>query len=278
MSGSNSSGIGAPRGRTLAGRLGRPHGGRPGRRRPRCSAASPSAHDSVGLGLQRRDPAAAARRAAASRRPCARRRRRAARRRWPRRRPAATACRAPAGRRRARGARRARRRAAGSRGDRRAAPTRVVVTSTSASAPARSRPTSTPQQRRRASPALAVAISPSSRASRAPPSASSFHSAATFSSPSRFLVPDGAQSEPRHTRCPWRRAARTSVVSPYSQMLENGDHTIVPAPRSAQSAYSVGAERGRVDPDQVGVHAAGPCAGRRTRRAAPAPCPRRGGR
>ena len=52
-------------------------------------------------------------------------------------------------------------------------------------------------------------------------------------------MPDGAQSEPRHTSRSWRRAATTSVVSPYSQMFENGDQTIVPAPRLRQSANSL---------------------------------------
>ena len=244
MSGSNSSGTGAPRGRrsraVTAARA------RRRRDRRRRAAASPG----------RRPTTGSPRRAAPDRRAAARAGSRIttplrdaadverARRGSPRPRRAATACRGRADRRRAPGAPRARRRAAGSRAGRRAAATRRVVTSTSASAPARSRPTSTPQQRRSASPALAVAIIPRSRASSAPSSASSFHSAATFSSPSRFFVPDGPQSEPRQTRWPWRRAASTSVVPPYSQMFENGDHTIAPGARRAQSR-ELGARRAR---------------------------------
>ena len=39
-------------------------------------------------------------------------------------------------------------------------------------------------------------------------------SAATFSSPSTCFVPDGAQSDPRHSRTPAARAAATSSVPP----------------------------------------------------------------
>ena len=42
-------------------------------------------------------------------------------------------------------------------------------------------------------------------------------------------MPDGDQSDPSVIRMPALWAATTSVVTPYSQRLENGDHTIVPA-------------------------------------------------
>jgi hypothetical protein len=90
-----------------------------------------------------------------------------------------------------------------------------------------------------ASAGLAVTISHSSTSVNAlprPPEAR-FHRSATFSSPSRCLDPDGAQSAPRHTRMPCVRAATTSLVWRYSHRFDNGDHTIE-LPCGPQSAYS----------------------------------------
>src|SRR5262245_10582433 len=49
---------------------------------------------------------------------------------------------------------------------------------------------------------------------------------ATLSSPSKFLLPEGAQSEPRPIVSPDADAARMSAVLPYRRRLLNGDHTI----------------------------------------------------
>src|SRR5262249_21348825 len=79
-----------------------------------------------------------------------------------------------------------------------------------------------------ASAGLQVAMAHSSCDDSAPPSCVRLYKSATFSSPSRFFEPDGDQSAPRQSRTPAALAAITSVVAPYSQRFENGDHTTVP--------------------------------------------------
>ena len=60
-----------------------------------------------------------------------------------------------------------------------------------------------------------VAIATSSRSVKiGPPAAWALTSWATFSSPSRFLLPDGDQSDPSPIRTPLARIAATSAVAP----------------------------------------------------------------
>ena len=108
---------------------------------------------------------------------------------------------------------------------------RWAITAMSASPPATSRPAGRPQQRANASPGLAVTIWTRSKSETPHPSRSDTI-LATLSSPSRFLVPDGPQSVPRHTFTPCARASGIEAVSPYSHRFENGDHTNVPGPAS----------------------------------------------
>ena len=206
MSGTNSK-VGSPTARRRRARRTDP----PGSAHTAASSASPSAHDFVASrcrsgsggssssGERHHDTT-----------PDARDRDRLGvlRRRRPR---AATGCRTPGGRRRSPAAHGARWRAApcatGRRRRWRTPPRRRAR-------PARAARPASPTRRASVSPGLAVTISTRSASLNAPPSACSFHVAATFSSPSTFRVPDGVQSDPRHTRSPAARAASTSVVPP----------------------------------------------------------------
>ncbi len=49
---------------------------------------------------------------------------------------------------------------------------------------------------------------------------------ATFSSHSRFLLPDGDQSDPRPIGTPFAFMTSMCAVLPYSSRFESGDHTI----------------------------------------------------
>ena len=97
---------------------------------------------------------------------------------------------------------------------------------------------------------------PSSRASRAPPSASSFHSAATFSSPSRFLVPTAPSPSRGTPACrddgpPARRSCRRTARCSRTVTRRSSRRP------ACASRRTLGAEGGGVDADEVGVDAAG---------------------
>ena len=90
------------------------------------------------------------------------------------------------------------------------------------------------------------------RRSSAPASACSFHVAATFNSPSTLRVPDGVQSDPRHTRRPAARAASDigrAAVQPEVRERRPHDGTATgraARPRSRlRSAPSSGCRSGR---------------------------------
>src|SRR5215813_965045 len=74
---------------------------------------------------------------------------------------------------------------------------------------------------------LRVAIETSSQSVKPNPP-TSFTVLATFSSLSRFLLPVSDQSEPRAIGTLADFAATILVVSPYSNRLLSGDHTIEP--------------------------------------------------
>ncbi len=110
------------------------------------------------------------------------------------------------------------------------------ITVTSANAPGTSRPTGRDQHRSSSTPGLDVTIWTMSRSVRPKPKWS-LAIRATFISPSRFFVPDGPQSEPRHTCTPRARARSTSVVSAYSTMFDSGDHTTPPGESSGHRSH-----------------------------------------
>src|SRR3954453_16196564 len=93
----------------------------------------------------------------------------------------------------------------------------------SANAPRSRRPTGCGQTPDNASPGLDVSIRTSSSSVKT--DCALFHRSATFNSHNTFRVPDGAQSDPKHSRPPAAWAVFTSAVAPYNHRFENGDHT-----------------------------------------------------
>src|SRR3546814_8518362 len=101
--------------------------------------------------------------------------------------------------------------------------TLLRTTIRSARLPACSEPT--PCSHFRSFAALRVAISTMSREENGSPAAR-LQACAALSSPSRFLLPLGDQSDPRPMVSPAAFAAATSAVCPYSSRLLSGDQTI----------------------------------------------------
>ena len=108
----------------------------------------------------------------------------------------------------------------------------------SARLPCSSDPMAASQPRIRA--AVLVAMPTSSWSVKIGPwGALALTSRATFSSPSRFLLPEGDQSDPRPMGTPFARIVAMSVVPPYRSRFESGDHTIA-APCCAKTGMSSG--------------------------------------
>ena len=116
---------------------------------------------------------------------------------------------------------------------------RPRITVTSAKPPSTRRPTGRCQHRSSNTPGFVVTISTICPFVNEQPNRSAAIRA-TFISPSRFLVPDGPQSEPRHTRTPHARASSINVVCPYNTRFDNGDHTTPPAVDAGHFAQLAG--------------------------------------